>query len=102
MTRPMLRTAIVASAFVVASATSALALDARIRVSDLNLSSPAHRAELESRIAAVADRLCRDALRPGSRLSDRAWCEAQVRAEAYERLETARAADAGRRLADVR
>ena len=87
---------------ITAAAAAALALlgaagpvfasDARIDVSDLDLSRPAHVAILEARVETAARTLCRDARRPGSRLSDRAFCEAQVRAEVERQLPaTARA-----------
>lgn len=76
----------IAAALLLTSAAPALALDARVRVSDLDVTRPAHAATLEARITAAADRLCRNARRPGSFVSDRAWCEAQVRAEVTSRL----------------
>jgi len=85
----MLRTvipALAATAAVLGSAAPALASDARIIVSGLDLSRPAHAAILEARIEAAARDLCRDARRPGSRLPDRDFCRAQVRAEALRQL----------------
>jgi len=85
----MLRTVIPALAATVAvlgCAAPAFASDARIIVDDLDLSRPAHVAILDARIAAAAQDLCRDARRPGSRLSDRDFCRAQVRAETLRQL----------------
>lgn len=65
---------------------SASAANARINWSDLNLSTVAGGDAFDQRVEAAARTLCRDARRPGSRLSDRAFCEAAVRREAVRQL----------------
>lgn len=67
-----------------AGATSAQ--EARIPWSDLDLSSAAGADAFDARVAAAASRLCRDARRPGSRISDRASCRAAVRTQAVRQL----------------
>ena len=71
---------------VLAAAGSAAAADARIGWSDLNLSTVAGGDAFDQRVEAAARTLCRDARRPGSRLSDRAFCQAAVRREAVRQL----------------
>jgi UrcA family protein len=71
---------------VLAAAGSASAADARIGWSDLNLSSVAGGNAFDQRVEVAARNLCRGARRPGSRLSDRAFCEASVRREAVRQL----------------
>jgi len=71
---------------VLATAGSASAANARIGWSDLNLATVAGGDAFDQRVEAAARSLCRDARRPGSRLSDRAFCEAAVRREAVRQL----------------
>lgn len=74
------------TALVLAAAGSASAATARIGWSDLNLATVAGGNAFDQRVEAAARTLCRDARRPGSRLSDRAFCEAAVRREAIRQL----------------
>ncbi|GEM_PF-547663 len=60
--------------------------EARIPFSDLNLSTTRGADVLDVRIDQAARDLCRDARRPGGRISDRAWCQAAVRAEVMRQL----------------
>lgn len=71
---------------VLASAGAASAADARVGWGDLNLATVSGADAFDQRVEAAARTLCRDARRPGSRLSDRAFCEAAVRREAVRRL----------------
>lgn len=84
----MLRTFLFAAAATALTAGAASAQE-RISLADLDLSRPAHTAIFEARIERAADALCRDARRPGSRLSDRDFCEARVRAEVMRQLPAA-------------
>ena len=86
---------------VLATAGAASAADARIGWSDLNLASVAGADAFDQRVEAAARTLCRDARRPGSRLNDRAFCEAAVRREAVRQLPGAAQVDyaASRRAA---
>ena len=65
---------------------SASANEARISWGDLDLSSVTGAAAFDARIERAADRLCRGVKRPGSRINDRAFCRAAVRAEAVRQL----------------
>lgn len=71
---------------VLASAGAASAAQARIEWSDLNLASVAGADTFDQRVEAAARTLCRDARRPGSRISDRSFCQAAVRREAVRQL----------------
>ena len=85
----MLRTlfaATAAAACLTAAGAAAASADERISLADLDLSRPSHAAIFDARIDRAADALCRDARRPGSRLSDRAFCEVRVRAEVMRQL----------------
>ena len=68
------------------AAGAASAQEARIGWGDLDLSSAAGADAFDARVSAAADRLCRGVRRPGSRLSDRTFCRAAVRAEAVRQL----------------
>jgi UrcA family protein len=82
-----MKTLILAAAAALSLAAPAVAADPlRISLADLDLGTVQGAAALDARIDAAADHLCRDALRPGSRLSDRAYCEAAVRAEVMDAL----------------
>lgn len=86
----MLRTLFAATAAVACLiAAGAASADERISFADLDLSRPTHAAIFDARVERAADALCRDAKRPGSRLSDRAFCEVQVRAEVMRQLPVA-------------
>lgn len=74
------------AALVLAAAGAASAAEARFGWSDLNLASVAGGNAFDQRVETAARSLCRDARRPGSRLSDRAFCEAAVRREAVRQL----------------
>lgn len=80
----MLRTFLFAAA--TALTAGAASADERISYADLDLSRPTHAAIFDARVDRAADALCRDARRPGSRLSDRAFCKTQVRAEVMRQL----------------
>lgn len=83
----MLRTLFAATAATAClTAAGAASADERISLADLDLSRPSHVAIFDARIDRAADALCRDARRPGSRLSDRAFCEVRVRAEVMRQL----------------
>ncbi len=60
--------------------------EARIPFADLNLSTTRDADVLDVRIDQAARDLCRGARRPGSRINDRAYCQAAVRAEAMRQL----------------
>ena len=75
-----------AALFVVAGAGAVSAQEARIGWTDLNLASVAGADAFDARVDAAARRMCRDARRPGSRLSDRTFCQAAVRSEAIRQL----------------
>ena len=85
----MLRTFSLFAAAAVTLTAGAASADERISLADLDLSRPAHAAIFDARVEQAAEALCRDARRPGSRLSDRAFCEAQVRAEVMRQLPAA-------------
>lgn len=68
------------------AAGSASASEARISWSDLDLATVTGAVAFDARVERAADRLCRGAKRPGSRISDRAFCRAAVRAEAVRQL----------------
>ena len=57
----------------------------RVQWGDLDLSSAAGADAFDARVAAAADRMCRGVKRPASRISDRAFCRAAVRAAAAAR-----------------
>jgi UrcA family protein len=63
--------------------------EARIPLTDLNLSTVRGADLLDVRIEAASRDLCRGARRPGSRINDRAYCQAAVRAEVMRQLPTA-------------
>jgi UrcA family protein len=63
--------------------------EARIPLTDLNLATARGADLLDVRIDAVTRDLCRGARRPGSRINDRAWCQAAVRAEVMRQLPAA-------------
>ena len=65
---------------------AASAQEARIQWGDLDLSSAAGADAFDARVSTAADRMCRGVKRPGSRLSDRAFCRAAVRNEAVRQL----------------
>lgn len=71
---------------VLAAAGSASAQEARIQWTDLNLASASGAAAFDQRVDTAARDLCRNARRPGSRLSDRGFCQAAVRREALRQL----------------
>ena len=74
------------AALVLAAAGSASAQEARIAWGDLDLSTSAGAAAFDARVEAASRDLCRSARRPGSRISDRAFCQAAARAEAVRSL----------------
>ena len=71
---------------VLAAAGTASAADARVGWSDLNLATVAGGDAFDQRVEAAAQTLCRNARRPGSRIDDRAFCQAAVRREAVHQL----------------
>jgi UrcA family protein len=72
--------------FVMATAGAASAQEARIPWGDLNLASVAGGDTFDVRVATAADRMCRNARRPGSLLSDRSFCRTAVHREAVRQL----------------
>jgi UrcA family protein len=78
--------AVVAAVVSVTAAGAASARDARIVWGDLDLSSAAGAEAFDARVDRAARRMCQGAVRPGSRISDRAWCMAAVRREAVAGL----------------
>ncbi|HEV2083046.1 MAG TPA: UrcA family protein [Brevundimonas sp.] len=82
-----MKTLILAAAAALTLTAPAMAADPlRISLADLDLGTASGAALLDARIDAAADALCHDARRPGSRLSDRAYCEAGVREEVMAAL----------------
>lgn len=75
-----------AAVLTLAAAGSASAQEARIAWGDLDLSSAAGANTFDARVEAAARTLCRGARKPGSRISDRAFCRAAVQAEAVRLL----------------
>ncbi len=75
-----------AAVLALAAAGSASAQEARIAWGDLDLSSAAGADAFDARVEAAARSLCRGARKPGSRISDRAFCRAAVQAEAVRLL----------------
>ena len=75
-----------AAVLALAAAGSASAQEARIAWGDLDLSSAAGADAFDARVEAAARALCRGARKPGSRISDRAFCRAAVQAEAVRLL----------------
>jgi UrcA family protein len=82
-----------AAAFVLVAAGSASAHEARIAWGDLNLSTPAGADAFDARVDAASRKMCRDARRPNSRLSDRSFCRAAVQSEALRALPDVAQAD---------
>jgi len=74
----------VVAALATAGPTSAQ--DARVAWGDLNMSSAAGADAFDARVEAAARRLCRNVRKPGSLISDRAFCRAAVQAEAVRLL----------------
>lgn len=68
------------------AAGSVSAQEARIAWGDLDLSSAAGADTFDARVEAAARTLCRGAKKPGSRISDRAFCRAAVQSEAVRLL----------------
>ncbi len=75
-----------AAVLALAAAGSASAQEARIAWGDLDLSRAAGANTFDARVEAAARTLCRGARKPGSRISDRAFCRAAVQAEAVRLL----------------
>ncbi|MDI1327972.1 MAG: UrcA family protein [Brevundimonas sp.] len=75
-----------AAVLALAAAGSASAQEARIAWGDLDMSSAAGANTFDARVEAAARSLCRGAKKPGSRISDRAFCRAAVQAEAVRLL----------------
>lgn len=70
-----------------------------IRTNDLDLSSPAGRAELDKRIDKVADKLCRDRISTGTRVVPND-CLVAVRAEVMSKLAQKTGQSSSAKLAD--
>ncbi|MFN7621465.1 MAG: UrcA family protein [bacterium] len=68
------------------AAGTASAREVRVQWGDLDLSSVAGADAFDARITTAAKRACRGAKRPGSRISDRAFCRAAFREEAVRQL----------------
>ena len=90
-----------AAALLLAATGSASAQEARIPWSDLDLGTGRGAMALDARIEAAANRLCRDARRPGSRLSDRDFCRAAAARVALGELPRAAQADYARGKASL-
>lgn len=75
-----------AAVAMLAAAGSASAQEARIAFGDLDMSSAAGANLFDTRVESAARYLCRNARRPGSRISDRAFCRAAVQTEAVRLL----------------
>lgn len=75
-----------AAVLALAAAGSVSAQEARIAWGDLDLSSAAGADTFDARVEAAARTLCRGAKKPGSRISDRAFCRAAVQSEAVRLL----------------
>ena len=75
-----------AAVLTLAAAGSASAREARVAWADLDLSTAAGADAFDARLDAAARQRCRDARRPGSRLSDRAFCLTAFRSEAIRQL----------------
>lgn len=69
-----------------AVAGSASAQEARIAWGDLDMSSPVGANTFDARVEGAARKLCRNARRTGSLVSDRAYCRAAVQTEAVRLL----------------
>lgn len=85
-----------AGAALLLAAGSASAQEARIPWGDLDLGTGRGAATFDSRVEAAADRLCRNARRPGSLLIDRNFCRAATRGVALGDLPPAAQADYAR------
>ena len=64
------------------AAGTASAREVRVQWGVLDLSSAAGADAFDARVSAAASRACRGVKRPGSRISDRAFCRAAFRKEA--------------------
>ncbi|KQW86367.1 UrcA family protein [Brevundimonas sp. Root1279] len=74
------------AALLLAAAGSASAQEARIRYGDLDLGTGRGAATFDARVDAAAERLCRHSRRPGSLISDRAYCREATRNVAVDEL----------------
>ncbi|WP_395944286.1 UrcA family protein [Brevundimonas sp.] len=77
-------------------AAPAMAQEARIAFRDLDLSSAAGAAALDTRIDQAAADLCRNYAAPGSRIINRQACRAAVQAEVMQQLPRSRQIDYAR------
>ena len=77
---------LVAALTVSFAAGAASAREARVQWGDLDLSSAAGADAFDVRVSVAASRMCRGVKRPGSRISDRAFCRAAFRDEAVRQL----------------
>ena len=68
------------------AAGTASAREVRVQWGDLDLSSAAGADAFDARVSAAASRACRGVKRPGSRISDRAFCRTAFRNEAVRQL----------------
>ena len=84
---------------IAALATGAEAAPVAVKVGDLNLNSDAGLTAFHQRADWAAKSFCRDATRPGTRLSAARACQAAVKAEIGEKLADARSAQLGRAAA---
>ena len=75
-----------AAALTLATGGAASAHEARIVWGDLNLASAAGADAFDARVERAARRLCLGAVRPASRIGDRAWCMQAVGREAVAGL----------------
>jgi len=79
-------TSLAAAIAVTLAAGAASAQDVRIPWGDLDMSSAAGADVFDARVSAAARQMCRGVKRPGSRITDRAFCHATVRSEAVRQL----------------
>ena len=89
----MLRTILAAAVITLAAAGAASAQEARVAWGDLDLATGRGASAFDARVDQASRQLCRDALRPGSRISDRSYCQAAARAEALRQLPAAAQTD---------
>lgn len=100
-----IRTALIALSLAF-TATPALAADGdsvTVRITDLNLASPADQQRLETRIKSAARSLCRPAARSVAEMTRQAQCMTETVASAQPQIDRAVAAanDSGFRLAGL-
>jgi UrcA family protein len=81
------------AASLILSAHTASAAEGRVRFGDLDLGTAAGASAFDARVHKAARRLCRDARRTGSQISDASACRAAVRDQALSGLPAAAQAE---------